>query len=98
VRVERAFGLPERTSGDWHRQLLAAAARPLPGLRPALVPPTAERAWGEVLRFRHFLRHAYAVDLDGRLLSGVVVHLAKAVDETRGPVSDVVSAVGSAPP
>jgi hypothetical protein len=63
-RVEQALHLPERSGQHWHRRLLADATEPLPRVRPAIVPELAERNWEELLGFRHFLRHAYAVELD----------------------------------
>ena len=61
VRLERAVGLPERTG---HTALLADAAIAIPGLRPPVFPPEVRGDWDALLRFRHFLRHAYVVDLD----------------------------------
>jgi hypothetical protein len=51
------------SGADWHRALLAQMSRPGPAREAVLRDTTAERL-REVLRFRHFLRHAYAVDLD----------------------------------
>jgi ribonuclease HepT-like protein len=78
LRIERALGLPERTGSDWHRDLLAHAATALAGLRPAVIPADAEVDWDELRRFRHFLRHAYTVDLDVEKLSRNVERLARA--------------------
>ena len=64
VRLERAAGLPERTGTSWHTGLLADAAIAIPGLRPPIFPTEAHGDWDALLRFRHFLRHAYVVDLD----------------------------------
>jgi hypothetical protein len=54
-RIERVFGSGP-SGGDWHVELLQAA----------LIAPLRE-----VLRFRHFFRHAYAVDLDAAKLARV---------------------------
>ena len=64
LRLERAAGLPERTVRSWHTALLADAAIAVSGLRPAVFPPDSLRDWDAVLRFRHFLRHAYVITLD----------------------------------
>lgn len=82
VRLERASGMPARGGAAWHRGLLADAARVVPGLRPALVPPDAEPEWERVLAFRHFLHHAYAVQLDPSKLTRVVARLADATTRT----------------
>ena len=82
VRLERAAGLPERTGSSWHTALLADAAIELPGLRPALFPPDGLSHWDTLLRFRHFLRHAYVVELDPEKLAANVERLVQAVSVT----------------
>lgn len=62
-RVERSFGT-EPSGEEWHRELLAGAVRDIPGLRPPILPPDALDDLQEILKFRHFFRNAYAVDLD----------------------------------
>lgn len=46
-----------------HTELLRCAIRPLPGVRPAILDRSAAEALDELRRFRHFFRHAYALDL-----------------------------------
>jgi len=46
-----------------HTELLRCAVRPLPGVRPAILDGSATDALDELRRFRHFFRHAYALDL-----------------------------------
>ncbi|MCC6624196.1 MAG: hypothetical protein IT385_23295 [Deltaproteobacteria bacterium] len=66
-RVERVFGtLP--SGPDWHAELLSGAAFEIPEVRPAIVPTAHVDRLRELLRFRHFLRHAYAVELDAAKL------------------------------
>lgn len=89
VRLERAAGLAERTGSGWHAALLADAAIDVPKLRPALFPPYALADWDALLGFRHFLRHAYVVDL-GKLESNVA-RLERAVAAT-GPWLEAVLA------
>lgn len=48
---------------DWHRELLRLATLALPGVRPAILRKSTEVGLAELMRFRHFLRHAYAADL-----------------------------------
>lgn len=82
LRLERALSLPERAGASWHRSLLSDAAAPIAGVRPALFPALAEQDWEQLLGFRHFLRHAYAAELDPERLSRNVDHLARAVEST----------------
>jgi hypothetical protein len=93
LTVERALGLPERTGDRWHRALLAAAIAPLPAIRPAIVPVEAERDWEDLLGFRHFLRHAYAVELDPARLRRGVERLKQAVSATESSVQAFLRAL-----
>ncbi|MES1171742.1 MAG: hypothetical protein ABUL77_00770 [Bacteroidota bacterium] len=84
VRLERGVGLPERTGSSWHAALLADAGMAIPDLRPALFAPECFAEWDALLRFRHFLRHAYVVDLDAGKLVANVGRLERAVAATDG--------------
>lgn len=48
---------------DWHRALLAQLADAGPA-RPPVLGPATKAGLEPLLRFRSFLRHAYAVELD----------------------------------
>lgn len=51
-------------SGErWHQELLSQAMAAIPGLREPLLPEATETDLLELLGFRHFFRHAYAVEL-----------------------------------
>ncbi len=63
-RSARLFGTSSHAGPTWHADLLRHAARPLPTLRPPLVPEDRREPARELLRFRHFLRHAYAIRFD----------------------------------
>jgi len=91
VRVERALGLPERGGAGWHGELLADAALELADLRPPIVTAAAQLHWAALLRFRHFLRHAYAVRLDAELLRRNREHLREAVEVSQ-PTIEALSA------
>jgi hypothetical protein len=69
----RAAGVFEGSSSGeaWHAELLRRATLDLAGLRPALVSQGALRDATTLLKFRHFLRHAYAVKLDAAKLGTV---------------------------
>jgi hypothetical protein len=98
VRVEQALRLPERRGPIWHRRLLADAAEPLLEVRPAIIPKAVERDWEELLGFRHFLRHAYAVELDPERLSDNVAHLKTAVSATDPCMLKLLAALHPAEP
>ncbi len=91
VRLERAAGLPERTGESWHTALLADAAVAIPGLRPPIFPAEALADWDALLRFRHFLRHAYVIDLDPDRLAVNRDRLGRAVAATESWLDSVLS-------
>jgi hypothetical protein len=69
-RIERVFGsIP--SGGEWHTELLNGSALDIPGVRPPILAPHLTEPLREVLRFRHFFRHAYAVELDAAKLRRV---------------------------
>ena len=70
---QRTFAEP--AGGDWHLDLLRGATRELPGIRLAVLPRAVLDPLHEVLRFRHFFRHAYAIALDGTKLAKVARHV-----------------------
>lgn len=82
LRIERSLGLRERKEEKWHRNLLADAAMGLPGIRPPVYPSAVEPLWDQILKFRHFFRHAYTVQLDPKLLMENAARLHEAVDAT----------------
>lgn len=61
--VERTLAVPPPRSERWHQDLLDAAGRDRPGVRPALVGLETRLLLQELLGFRHFVRNAYAVEL-----------------------------------
>lgn len=95
VRLERVAGLPERIGASWHTALLADAAVAIPGLRPPLFPAEAHADWDALLRFRHFLRHAYVVDLDPSQLVVNLDRLDRAVATTDAWLGLVLSGLAS---
>ena len=98
VRLERAAGLPERAGASWHAALLADAALAIAGVRPPLFPPDALTDWDAVMRFRHFLRHAYVVHLDAARLSAAIARLERAVCLTESWLEAVLSGLTNGPP
>ena len=93
VRLEEALGLPRRAGANWYSQLLDDAQLDLAGVRPPLLTPEAMRSWRELLKFRHFLRHAYRVDLDPAAVAENRRHLESAVDATVASISALLLAL-----
>jgi hypothetical protein len=67
-RIARSVdaGLPE--GPDWHQALLSVMALEIDRVRPAVLSAETRDLAQRLLGFRHFFRHAYAVDLDGERL------------------------------
>lgn len=67
-RIARGFEGPPAPGARWHQELLERMALELAGIRPAVVSPGTRTGLRELLGFRHFFRHAYAVALDPQRL------------------------------
>jgi hypothetical protein len=63
ARIARAAGDMPRGEG-WRQELLFRAAAPLDGVRPPVLTPQTASKLQSFLRFRHFFRVSYGVDLD----------------------------------
>lgn len=63
-RAMRAFGHTIPGGPRWHVDLLELACLDIEGARPALFGSASREALLELLSFRHFFRHAYAVAWD----------------------------------
>jgi hypothetical protein len=68
ARISRLLEDSPPEGPDWHQNLLSGMALDVEGVRPAVLSGTALAALRRLLGFRHFFRHAYAVDLDGARL------------------------------
>jgi len=68
TRIARAIddGLPE--GSDWHQALLHTMGLAIDKVRPAVLRPETRAFLQRLLGFRHFFRHAYALELDGTRL------------------------------
>jgi hypothetical protein len=55
-----------------HAGLLRVAALAIPGVRPAIFGESVREALDELRKFRHFFRHAYALDLRSDKLERVL--------------------------
>jgi hypothetical protein len=63
-RIARTIDGDLPTGPDWHQALLHAMGLEIDGVRPALLSRASVAVLRQVLSFRHFFRHAYAVELD----------------------------------
>lgn len=63
-RVARRLDQDVPRGEQSHKELLHQMTIELPGLRPAVISDQAEVELRQVLKFRHFFRHAYAVPYD----------------------------------
>jgi hypothetical protein len=67
----------------WHRELLGQLAVDVPSVRPAVLRRDDVASLAELLAFRHFLRRAYGVVLDGPQLAArlaTLTRVAPAID------------------
>jgi hypothetical protein len=98
-RVARDVDGDVPSGGDWHQELLHAMGLAIEGIRPAVLSRESVAALRELLSFRHFFRHAYAVELDAERLSILRRHLRRALprlltelDRLDGFLADVAEA------
>lgn len=62
-RVVRLLDGAVPTGERSHHDLLTRVGVEVPGVRPAVLTPTTRARLARLLRFRHFFRHAYRIDL-----------------------------------
>ena len=82
-RIVRTFEGMVSEGPDWHRELLHVATLEIPQVRPPVLRADTEAALSHLLRFRHFLRHAYSAKLQMdrmRELAELLVHASVEVD------------------
>ncbi len=63
LRILAAFEGPPPAGDSSHALVLRAALRDVEGVRPAILASAHREDLDEIRRFRHFFRHAYALDL-----------------------------------
>ncbi len=95
-RAMRAFGHSLPSGARWHVELLELAALEVEGVRPALFGPTAGTALLELLAFRHFFRHAYAVSWDPVRLTKNCHVMASAAEAIDADISRFVATLRAA--
>jgi hypothetical protein len=75
VRVARYLEGDVPQGADWHQTLLHSMGLEIEGVRPAIFSAGAVVVLRHLLGFRHFFRHAYAVELDVERLTGLMREL-----------------------
>jgi hypothetical protein len=69
VRLVRELGEGEPAGPDWHQIILDDMGLEIPDVRPPLLQQSTIDSLRQLLAFRHFFRHAYAVELDAERLA-----------------------------
>ncbi|MEO8715847.1 MAG: hypothetical protein ABI369_12615 [Acetobacteraceae bacterium] len=79
LRILEMLGEERPVGGNWHADLIRRAARPLPGVRPAILSEPLARAADEARRFRNLAVRGYE-SFDPRQ-SGPAIRAAEALSE-----------------
>ena len=77
-RIVRLLDGAVPTGERWHHDLLTRVGIEVPGVRPAVLTSVTRARLARLLRFRHFFRHAYRIDL----LSEEVLSTAAGIEQT----------------
>lgn len=99
-RLVRELGEGEPAGPDWHQILLDDMGLEIPSVRPAVLGSSTIAALRQMLAFRHFFRHAYAVELDGERLAAlqaVVVAVVPTVHAELGRLDAFLASMAAAP-
>lgn len=72
--IGHVFDSMTPTGADWHRALLLSVSTGTT-TRPAVLSPETASDLKDLLAFRHFLRHAYAADLEWNRMCDVAAAL-----------------------
>lgn len=72
--IGHVFDSMTPTGADWHRALLLSVSTGTT-TRPAVLSPKTASDLKDLLAFRHFLRHAYAADLEWKRMCDVAAAL-----------------------
>ncbi|MBI3184730.1 MAG: hypothetical protein HYZ28_21550 [Myxococcales bacterium] len=86
-RVCRTLDRLVPTGPDSHLELVKLASTPLSNVRPAIVPRALFDDLRELMKFRHFFRHAYRVELDPVRLERELRRFASVADQIEQALS-----------
>ena len=92
-RIAVAFEGEIPRGGDSHRALLRGMTLDLGSVRPPVIARDTELELVELLKFRHFFRHAYTIELDWSRLLANVEHLNRAHPLLSRDLAVVMSAI-----
>lgn len=67
-RIARHVDVSVPAEAEWHKALIDQMVLELPGMRPPLFDSVIASDLHKLLSFRHFFRHAYAIELDAEEL------------------------------
>ena len=84
LRIAKAFENHIDDERGWHAELIHRLSITVPGVRPALYEPEIIPALRELRGFRHFVAHAYDLQLETDRVSIVVRHAHEATRGCRG--------------
>ncbi|HRY48621.1 MAG TPA: hypothetical protein P5186_11275 [Candidatus Paceibacterota bacterium] len=71
-QISRTFENHVTDAARWHRELLGKMFLEIPGVRPAVLPPTLRRFANNLRGFRHLFRHSYDFELDAARLKSLL--------------------------
>ncbi|HJX53970.1 MAG TPA: hypothetical protein VJ801_14485 [Polyangia bacterium] len=81
--IRRVFDSMAPAGADWHRALLASVSTGTT-TRPSVLSPETSSDLKDLLAFRHFLRHAYATDLEWKRMCDVAAALGNTHRQVKG--------------
>lgn len=93
LRVAKAFENSIDDEKGWHGALLNRLSIPIPGVRPALIPPALKLGLSELKGFRHVVVHAYELELDPEKLALLLKYARQAAECLPGMVDTFVRQV-----
>jgi hypothetical protein len=75
LRIARSVDRVEYSGADWHRELVTAMSRELPGVRDAVLAEATGRDLAPYRGFRHVVSHVYEAGLDWERLQPLALRL-----------------------
>lgn len=94
VALELDGSLP--AGEEWHRELLGQMTLEVAGVRPRLLGEPLHSDLDLLRRFRHIVRHAYAVEYDWAEMQSAVQAANRVMSNLRGAVSPIEETIRAA--